>query len=296
MGRFASTTDQVTKQAYADKLAGGANHKIVSLQNRFQNGYLTDLTFMPSSTDFTNNPLIIKVLRAPTGFSLMPNGDLYIQAYVNLIESMMQTWDGFNRTLNVAVAETDLGKNNEVFQTPTRVSRARSNITSTAVEKDGMPIWRFADDMTRILIQDPDVGHPLLTGITDQAVDRLADMYSGDIIAYQPDKTFQFVNQAWMITNFFMYNDIGENTASRQPRQEAGTRTHNFTWSGIQKVGYAVDALAQSFMDSARVTGIDPTFQPNFIGGMKADVAKVATAAINQINELKAQTAQVVPT
>lgn len=293
MSRFSSTTDQLTRLGPASKLVGGESHRIVSLQNRGQNGYLTDLTFAPSATDWTNQPLVVKVLRAPTGFSLLPNGDLYIQAYVNIVESLMQTWQGFNRGLNVAVGETAIGRSNEVFQTPTRVSRNRSNVTSTIVEKDGMPIWRFLDEMTRLLIQDPDVGHPLLSGISDGFTDRLADMYSADIIAWQPDKTHRFVEQAWMMTNFFPFNEVGENTGSRVLNQDAELRTHNLTWAGTQKVGYAVDQIAQRFVDAARVTGIDPTFQPAFIGGMKADVSKVTTSALAQINELKASMASV---
>lgn len=288
MSRFANNTQQLMNSGYAGQL-GSPNQRIVSLHNRFQNGYLTDLTFMPSATDYVRQPMIVKVLRAPTGFGMLPDGNLYTQALVNLVETLMQSWSGFNRTLNVSVAETQIGRSNEVFQTPTRTSRTRTNLTSTVVEKDGMPVTRFLDHWVRYLIQDPDTGHPLITGVAAQATDRLADMYSMDLIAYEPDKTFQFVNDAYLLTNVFPINDIGERTGDRQLQQDGELRTHNLSWACTQKVGYAVDQLAQRFMDSAKVTGIDPSMQPNFIGGMKESVAGVETSALAQINELKAQ-------
>lgn len=288
MSRFTNNTEQLTNKAYAGQQPN-PNQRIVSLQNRFQNGYLTDLSFMPSATDYVRQPMIFKVLRAPTGFSYMPDGQLYVQALVNMVETLMQSWAGLNRTLNVSVAETQIGRSNEVFQTPTRTSRARTNLTSTLVEKDGMPVIRLMEHYVRYLIADPDVGHPLLTSITDKGTDRLADMYSMDIIAYEPDKTFQFVNDAYLLTNVFPINEIGERVGGRELQQEGETRTYNFSWAGTQKVGYAVDKLAQLFMDAYTVKGIDPSLQPNFIGGMKENVASVATGALAQINELKTQ-------
>lgn len=291
MARFAKDTEQLTNKAYAEKVVGGANtaqglRKIVSLQNRFQNGYLTDLTFMPSSTDYIQQPMIVKVLRAPTGFAMLPNGKEYITALVNVMETLMQSWDGFNRTLSVGTTETQIGRN-EVFETPTKVTRARTNLTSTIVEKDGMPIIRFFDSYVRILIQDPDVGHPLLTGMSEWATDGLADMYSMDLIAWEPDKTFRYVQQAYLLTNVFPKNDIGENTGNRNLEQAGDKRTYNLSWACIQKVGYAVDQLAQKFMDSISVKDLNPEYRPNWIEGTKANIEAVNTGFLNQVNEVR---------
>lgn len=289
MARFANNTEQTTNQAYAKNLAH-KDHRIVSLQNRFQNGYLTDLAFAPSSTDYTRQPLIIKVLRTPTGFDYLSTSDkkLYTTALINIIETLMQGWTGFNQTLSVGVNETQIGRGGEVFQTPTGVSRARSVITSTIVEKDGMPVIRYLEDLTRLFIGDPDVGHPLIAGLgTKKIPDLLSDMYSMDIIAYEPDKTFQFVNQAYLITNFFAINEIGERISSRELQGEREIATYNLTWAGTQKVGYAVDKLAQSFMDGASIKGLDPSRQANFTDGASPSVKSSKTSYTDQIAELK---------
>src|SRR5690606_4604846 len=175
-----------------------AQAPVVNLAVQGQQGYLTDLAYYPSSTDYIRKNLIVKVLRAPAGMELMPNGSAYVAAYKNLIETWMQSWSGFNRTLSVSASDTQTGNAGEVFQTPTRVARARSQITSTIVEKDRRPVIRFLEDYVRFLIGDPEVGHPLLSGVSDRFTDQLADIYGGIILAYEPDKTFKYVENAWL--------------------------------------------------------------------------------------------------
>lgn len=280
MARYRET---LTNKAYAKTHPG----EVINLAVQGQQGYITDMAYYPSVTDYVRKPLIMKVLQAPVGLTMMPNAAEYIAAYKNLIENMMQSWSGFNRTLSVSVAETQIGHAGEVFQTPTRVARARSQITSTIVEKDRRPIIRFLEDYTRYLIGDPDVGHPLLTGVTDQFTDQLADIYGGTVLAFEPDKTFRYPENAFLITNFFPVQDIGENTANRALQQDGETVTYNLNWSGWQKVGYSVDKLAQGFMDAVRVTGIDPSYQVPFVKGVDNNVKAVSTGYHEQIAALK---------
>lgn len=277
--------DTLTNKGYAKTHPAPG---IVNLEVQGQNGYLTDMAYYPSATDYVDKPLIAKVLTVPVGLTMMPNASVYIAAYKNLIETMMQGWSGLNRTLSVAVSETQIGNAGEVFQTPTRVSRQRSQIQSTVVEKDRRPIIRFLEDLTRYLVMDPDTGHPLLTGVTDQFTDQLADMYGGTVLFYEPDKTFRYVENAFLITNFFPYNDIGENTGRKALQTEGETRTYNLTWTGWQKVGYAVDRIAQGFIDAVRVTGIDPSYQATFVKGVDSNVAAISqTGYHEQISQLK---------
>lgn len=241
-----------TNNGYGKHVAGG----VLNLDVQGQQGYLAEMSSFPSSTDHVKPQLIVRAIRPPAGLEMM--GPEYVRAWKNLIENMMQSWTGFNRTLSISVGETATGHSGESFQTPTRVSRARSQITSTCVEKARRPVIRFMEDYSRFLIGDPDVGHPLLAGFNDRMVDRLADIYAGIIIAYEPDPTFRYVENAYLITNFFPINDIGENTSQRQLQQEGEIPTYNFSWAGYQKVGYKVDELAQYLMDKNRVTGLDP--------------------------------------
>lgn len=267
--------------------ASTAQATILNLAIQGQQGYLTDQMFYPSATDYINKNLIIKVLQFPLGLMMMPNGSAYIAAYKNIIESWMQGWSGFNQTLTVESQETALGNAGEVFQTPGRVSRARSQITSTIVEKDRRPIMRFLKDYVRYLIGDPDTGHPLLSGVSNDFTDQLADVYAGCILAFEPDKTFRYVENAWMIANFYPHNEIGEDTGQRVLQQAGETRTYNLTWAGWQKVGYAVEKLAQGFMDAVRVTGIDPSYQPGAVSKVAADVSSVPTGFHEQITSIK---------
>lgn len=265
---------------------------ILDLRHPGQQGYLSEMSFFPASTDHVKMPLIVKVVRAPYGLTLMDrafNGgkDHYVTAWKNMIETMMQSWSGFNRTLSISSNETQTGHAGESFQTPTRVSRQRSNITSTIVEKDRRIIIRFLEDYTRYLIGDPEVGYPLMSGFSEEFGDRLADMYAGTIIAYEPDKTFRYVDNAYLITNFYLNNDVGENTSSRQLQQDGEVPTYNLTWAGFQKVGTEVDRLAQSFIDKHRINGLDPQ-RTNLIANEIADnISSISTGFGEQITDIK---------
>lgn len=267
--------------------ASTAQATILNLAVQGQQGYLTDQVYYPSATDYINKNLIVKVLQVPLGLMMMPGAQAYVAAYKNIIENWMQGWSGFNQTLSVESQETALGNAGEMFQTPGRVSRARSQITSTIVEKDRRPIIRFFKDYVRYLIGDPDTGHPLLTAVSNDFTDQLADMYAGCILAWEPDKTFRYVENAWMIANFYPNGEIGEDTGQRVLQQAGETRTYNLQWAGWQKVGYAVERLAQSFMDSVRVTGIDPSFQNVAVKAVDSNTASVPTGFQEQITELK---------
>lgn len=264
-----------------------AGDGILSLDAQGQQGYIADMATFPSSTDHVKMPLIVKVVRAPYGLTLM--GPEYVRAWKNLIETMMQSWSGFNRTLSISSNETQVGHAGEVFQTPTRVSRQRSNITSTIVEKDRRIVLRFLEDYTRYLIGDPEVGHPLLSGFNEQMTDRLADIYAGIIIAYEPDKTFRFVDNSYLVTNFYLNNDVGENTSSRTLQAEGEVPTYNLTWAGFQKVGGEVDRLAQAFMDQHRVTGVDPQRTNMIASEIEDAVSSIDTGFGEQIEFLKSR-------
>ncbi len=262
----------------------------VNLDQQGPNGYLLDMAYGVGYTDYYSNPWVFKMVRAPRGFRFVPDGQYLTRAYKTLIEQWMQSWDGINRTLSNNVDETQIGHSGEVFQTPTKTMRARTNLTSTIVEKAGKPVITFLEDFQRVFIADPEVNHPLLSGINAQATDRLNDMFSVDLIAYEPDPTYTKVQNAVFLTNVFPINEIGENTGNRQIQQPGQLRTYNLQWACWQRVGYAVDRMAQSFMDQARVTGIDPGMNPMHINGVDSDIAAANRfGALEQIQQLKRQ-------
>lgn len=283
---MSSTTrykDSLTNKAYGAR----SQTPVTNLAVQGPNGYLHDMAFYPSMTDFIKPNVIAKVIQAPTALALMPNGAAYVAAYKMLIETWMQGWGGLNRTLNVSAQDTQIGNSGEVFSTPGRVSRARSQVSSTIVEKYGKPVIRFLEDMVRYTIGDPDVIHPLLAGISNDFSDHLADMYGGTILFYEPDRLWKTPQNAYLITNFWPRDDIGENTSQKVLQGDGETVTYNLTWTGYQKVGYAVDLLAKGFMDAARVGNIDPQYQPNFVKAVDSNVASIQTGFHEQINQLK---------
>ena len=283
MGATTRYKDTLTNKGYGER----AQAPVTNLAVQGPNGYLADMKFYPSMTDYIKPNVIVKVLQAPAALALMPNGSAYIAAYKMLIETWMQNWSGLNRTLNVSAQDTPIGNSQEVFSTPSRVSRARSQITSTITEKYGKPVIRFLEDMVRFTIGDPDVIHPLLSGFSTEFSDHLADMYGGTVLFYEPDRLWRTPQNSYLITNFWPRDDIGENTSQKVLQGDGETVSYNLTWSGYQKVGEAVDVLAKGFMDAARIQNLDPQLQQNFLSAVDSKVAAVQTGFHEQINQLK---------
>lgn len=283
MSRYADT---LSSRGLTPSVAG----ERVNIHQQGPNGYLLDMALGSALSDYVRLPLTIKMLRAPRGFQYVPHGEYLTAAFKTLIETWMQTWTGFNKTLNVSAGQTQIGWSGENFHTPTRVSRSPTSLQSTVVEKYGRPVIRMLEDLVRFFIADPDVGHPLLSGITNQATDRLNDMFSFDLIAYEHDWTHQKAENAFLLTNVFPTGDIGENLGAREIQGEGSLVTYNLTWACWQKVGYAVDELAQKFIDAARVTGIDPGMVQNPVNDVDANVLNATRLGFSeQINTIKRQ-------
>lgn len=251
------------------------------------NGYILDTKYYAGYTDYIRNPARVQVLQAPLGLQMMPNASAYVAAYKNLIENWMHSWSGFNRTLSVESTQTEIGNSGEKMETPTRVSRAPSNIQSTIVEKIRRPVIRFLEDYVRYLIQDPQTGHPLLTGVSTDFVDHYADIYSGIILVYEPDRTFRYVENAFLFTNFYPKGEIGENIANKQLQQEGEKATYSLNWTGISQVGWAVDAIAQAFIDANTLNKIDPSYQQPITSSVDSNVKAISTGYYEAIADLK---------
>lgn len=249
------------------------------------NGYITNLEYYHASKDYVRKNVIVKLVEPARGFLLMDNSREYLASLKNIIETYTHNWDGFNRTLTVNSSETPIGAAGEVFQTPTSVKRARSELTQQIVEKEGKPIIRFFEDYVRYLIMDPDLTFAALSTVSTNFTDQLPDIYANTIIAFEPDNTFTKVQDAWLITNFFPNGQIGDHTARFDKAADGETVTHSIAWAGIQKVGANVDALAQGFLDAMRISGTDPTLQPAFVRGIDANVQAATWGFTEQVQD-----------
>jgi hypothetical protein len=267
-------------QAYAK----ATNSPMVNLAIGGQNAYQSDLRYFHANTDYVRRNLWVKVLQAPRGFQYLDDPAQYYRTLKGIVEMHAQSWDGFNRTLTVNSVEAPVGGAGEMQQTPSNVTRQRSDPTMTIREKYGRPAQRFLESWITELIMDPDAKVPGIATRANAPTDLLPDMYSMSIIAFEPDPTFTKVNAAWLMTNMYP-TTAGDFTGRRDKTSDGEELVLSIPWTGIQQVGIAVDRLAQALLDAMPKTGTSPNLKPAFMSGVENDVASHNVGLTEQISE-----------
>lgn len=258
---------------------------MVNLSIGGQNGYQSDLRYFHANTDYIRRNVIAKLIEAPSGFLLMDNGQEYINALKAIVELHAQTWEGLNKTLTVSSQETAVSGAGEMQQTPSNVTRARSEPAMTIPEKYGMPVQGLHRDWIQGLIMDPDTKVPGITTLGNGKVtDLLPDVYSMTVLFFEPDPTFTKVQRAWLIGNMYP-TGAGDDTGRRDKTQDGEQLILNITYTGLQQVGYAVNHFAQKILDSMNKTGTNPNQAPAFVDTVAADVLSSQFGYVEKVNE-----------
>lgn len=270
-------------------MAYGRRTPMVDPKYGGQNGAAPNLAQWVSSSKYRPQQARVVLWEAPRGFASMPNGDYYINTLKAMFELHTRRWSGFSSTLEVSASEVAVGGANEMFQTPNKVTRNRTNITSEIDDLYGRPFQNFLEDWIFYLIGDPDTQTPMINTIADVKVpDMLADMYGCTILTYLPDPTNTKVDKAWLSTNVFPMS-AGENNGERDLTSAREAEALSITWSGVTQTGRGVEMLAQAVMDSMSLTNANPMMRKAFADQIDPNVASVkqgsyATDLSNMVN------------
>jgi len=258
---------------------------MVNLAIGGQNAYQSDLRYFHANTDYIRRNVIAKLIEVPRGFLYLPNGMDYVNALKAVVEMHAQTWEGLNKTLTVTTNETPVSGAGEMQQTPTNVTRARSEPVMTVPEKYGMPIQALHRDWITELIMDPDTKAPNIvtrgiTGVTDL----LPDVYSMTMAFIEPDPTFTKVQRCWLIGNMFP-TTAGDDTGRRDKTADGEGVSLSIQYTGLQQVGWAVNQFGQKILDSMNKTGTNPNLKPSFVDTIDPDVLASQYGYVEQVNE-----------
>ena len=264
---------------------------MVNLAIGGQHGHQSDLRFFHANTDYVRRNVVAKLIEAPAGFNLHPQGQEFINALKGIVELHAQTWEGLNKTLTVNSTETPVSGAGEMQQTPSNVVRARSTPSLTMPEKYGMPTMALFDWWITQLIMDPDSKVPgILTNSNlagvgfSKPTDLLPDFYSMTVLFFEPDPTFSKVQRAWLVGNMYP-NTAGEDTGRRDKTQDGETVSLSIEFSGIQQVGLGVNRFAQGILDSMNLTGTNPNLAPSFVSQISSDVLASAYGYSEKLSE-----------
>lgn len=175
-----------------------------------------------SNHAYVRKNVIPVVLSYPKVFDLFPNPEVFIAAWKALLELHPRSIEGLDSTLTVETDEHPVGGAGEMQEEITNVTRARTQLSMNVKEKAGKAITKFMEFVVRYGYLDPDQKRPLVSRwLTADKLDELGGMYTpefytGSVIYIEPDVTCRKVVDAWLCTNVFFKNKIGDRSGKRE--------------------------------------------------------------------------------
>ncbi len=242
-----------------------------------QFGFSPDYANYLSNSAYIRKNVICRLISAPAGFNLLPEGQLWIQTLKSIVELHSQTIDGLQQTLSVNFNPTPFGQSGEMQDDLTQVQRSPSDVTMTFPEKYGRPFSKFFFNWIEELLMHEQTGYPNIVTRLGQGVltDLLPDIRAATMIFIEPDPTLQFVDKSWLITNM-MPKTSGDIVGRKDMTAPGDAVSLSVGFTGIGMIGVGVDQFAQMLLSQMSLVGANPNLRPSYIQAIDPDVSAAA--------------------
>ncbi|AXH70777.1 tail tube protein [Vibrio phage BONAISHI] len=232
-----------------------------------QQGHMANTRTWESSLYHTKQKLIAVLLQAPAGFRYLDDGDYYAALLKSAIETMATSITGLNQTTTMETEDTVQGYGGEVMQTPTLVSRSRSEPAMTFPELEGKPLTDLFRTIQTKLVMEPGTTR---VGVMDQAAYIAAGsppITAADrsfvTLFIEPNRSLTGVESAYMCANMMPIEVPDEISNEVGSPNEINNLEINFT--ALTIVNDSVKALALQYLNSINKYGYNPTSQTPFV-------------------------------
>lgn len=240
-----------------------------------QFGWSTNPAEWYSSQGHLPRHLIPIVLETPRFFKHMPNPEYWTTAWKLFFEKHARKIEGLKAGLTVEVVEHDFGGAGEKFQEYANVTRERSTLTVSAVEKYGNVWQEFWGRVITYGMMDPDTKTPLSVVLEGaELTDNLADWYAGTIAFIEPDATGKRCRHCWIGANIWPHNNGPiEGTMDKTSALTLKDLSLEFSITAFYSQGTRV--FGQELLDGIAKTWANPSLRKSFITEIAPDVAAV---------------------
>ena len=235
-------------------------------------GWAPEYTEIINSTAYIRKNAVVILVSAPTGFDFLENPEYWRASLRALFELHPKVVEGMAKGLEVEFgAETPVGAAGEMQEHATDVKRARTQLSITWDEKEGMPISNLLEGWITELIMDPNTKVANVMTRANRPADLRPDVQGATLLIYEPNNTHDAPTKAWLGTNIMPKNN-GENIARRDMLSAAELTTYNIPFTGVWQTGTGVLALAQRIMSAINLTGANPNNRPAFVDAIDANI------------------------
>lgn len=249
------------KERYIDKgaLYNHTDARLPDLRYGGHFGYAPNLSEVVSSTPYIPKDLIIRITRMPGMFDLLEDSSLWKEMLRYLVEVHPKSVTGFDATITLSTSDVPIDPSGAVIKPVNDSTIQHSDITMTyPMDFVGEPIVKFWTEFIRLGIWDPILNRPLISTIVDEVPnDWTLDMYSWDIIAWEPDVHFKKCAKAWEVYGMHVLGS-GPIQGSKDPLNPKSVNELSYQCTGVDESNEGTRKIAQKIMDEMSILKANP--------------------------------------
>ena len=248
-----------------------------------QNGPMLNLRRWVNNTTHISKSAIIEVVEFPRFVQYLSDPASMRRAIKSFFEVHAKI-EGLQKGLTVDTNSTEIGAAGHKQHEVTKVNQQQSDITASLADKYGLYFQNMLTIWIRYGMADPETTFPLITSVSDNVTDMLADMYSCTLLAYEPDPRGMTVQKAWLLTNVFPTSNGPDE--GRKDLSSAGSTTElSIPFMSLQDTSYGVLEFAQERLDLITRSSRNPLLRNAFVDSIASDVAAVSTGYQQRLSD-----------
>ena len=116
----------------------------------------------------------------------------------------------------------------------------------------------------------------------------LADMTRFVTLYIEPDRTGQYVVDAYLCANMFPQG-AGDRESMRELTSAKQGRDITIEFTALTQRGYGVIALGQKMLDAIKYSGANPQYQPAAVDKVDSNISAMKSGYTDQIHRLGGQ-------
>lgn len=248
--------------------------------------YAINIDNLAGNSAYIRRNVIPFLIEAPRFFRFMDDPEMMVRGLKALVERHTRTITGLNRTVRVTSAEVASGGSGEVWQTPTNVTRDRSNPVFGGFELQGRAITHFIHTWIVWGIGDENSKVPLVATLGDvKSTDYDSSFYGATMLFVEPDPTHTEVVNAILCTN--MYPTETPNWEAGMDRGTFGgdQEEYSIPFTATSDVSMGVRILARTKLRELQLAGLDPNGTAILLNDASADVKAASNGIKEQLDE-----------
>lgn len=225
-----------------------------------QFGYAPNLSEVISTTPNIPRDMVINITRYPGMFDLFTDGEIWKETLKYMIEVHPKSITGFDATIVLGTSDVQISPSGATIRPVNDATIQHSKLQMTyPMDFSNEPIVSFWKEFIRIGIRDPILKRPLIStlGLDNIPDDWTLDMYSWDMIGYEPNVHFKKVSKAWEVYGVHPLGS-GPITGSKDQLNARSVNELTYELTGVDESNIGTRVAAQAIIDKIDLAKANP--------------------------------------